>query len=224
MDYNKFFTDHPEFKKSPVGGRSPNRMNVRYDRIVGWNRDLLQGKKILDVGAHDGRWSMASLDIGASEARGIEPHGENFMRGVEIVSKYSPKFDNMKLLMGEWQEYEARMFDFNPDVVFLNGIVYHIPNPVGLFDWISDMKPEVVVYDGRIKSAGGIHTKIEGGEGRPALANRKSVVFVPNWDFFDKIRECYFPNYRLDVYKASQTEGEKDYDADKRKTFRLVRE
>jgi hypothetical protein len=220
--YNKFFTDHPEFQESPVGGKSPERMNCRYDRIIEWNRDFLQNKRILDIGAHDGRWSCAAVDAGAEASICIEPNPKNLERGKKIIDKYN-KLKKVIFFEGEWEEYEARMCSWEPHVVFVCGFLYHTYNPVGLMKLISLIQPELVVYDGRIKPAGGIHTKIEGGEGRPALSHKKDVVFIPNWDMMHDIRECYFDNYNMDIYISDGPEGQKDYDNKKRQTFRLVK-
>jgi len=67
-----FFDDYPEFF---VKGRTrafPNRLNHRFQALIETNKDLINGKKILDIGSHDGRWSFAAIKNGATYVLGIE--------------------------------------------------------------------------------------------------------------------------------------------------------
>ena len=68
----RFFDHYPAFYTSPVSA-NPNRLHQRYRAIIESNRDALTGAKVLDVGAHDGRWAFAALHAGAKHVTMIEP-------------------------------------------------------------------------------------------------------------------------------------------------------
>jgi hypothetical protein len=63
--------DKPQFKKSP-NGHNIDRLEFRHKGIIDWNREHLEGKSVLDIGYHDGRWSYAAALAGAKHIKGIE--------------------------------------------------------------------------------------------------------------------------------------------------------
>lgn len=74
-----FFDRFPEFYDS--GNATPAdsiraRLNARYEAIIENNLRLIRGKRILDLGSHDGSWSFAAIEAGANHVLGVEPRPE----------------------------------------------------------------------------------------------------------------------------------------------------
>ena len=67
-----FIERFPRLLQTSRTGLVPARLNKRYTLLIDNNRDLLTGKRILDLASHDGRWSLAALDVGAAHVTGIE--------------------------------------------------------------------------------------------------------------------------------------------------------
>ena len=60
-----FFSDHPRFFVTSEIGTEPERLNRCHDVLIERNAELIRGRRILDIGSHDGRWSFAALKAGA---------------------------------------------------------------------------------------------------------------------------------------------------------------
>lgn len=50
----------------------PNRLNQRHRAFIAANEVIINGKRVLDIASHDGRWSFAALAVGARHIYGIE--------------------------------------------------------------------------------------------------------------------------------------------------------
>ena len=49
------------------------RLSFRHHLIIEQNTPLLEGKTIIEIASHDGRWAFAALKAGAKSVYGIEP-------------------------------------------------------------------------------------------------------------------------------------------------------
>lgn len=123
------------------------RMNLRHERIIEPVRDRLEGARVLDLAAHDGRWSYAAAQAGAREAVGIEGRAD-------LVADYktfpeTPWKDRASLMVGDivagMRGLAATGERF--DVVLCLGIYYHIMNHYDVLLAIRDLGPELVVMD-----------------------------------------------------------------------------
>ena len=78
MDFNThWFDEYPIFyRRKETTHRAwlynPDRMCFRHIGIIQRNKDLFQGKRVLDLASHDGRWSFAAIKAGAKEVVGVE--------------------------------------------------------------------------------------------------------------------------------------------------------
>ena len=67
-----FFDDHPEFLETSHTAATKGRLNLRHLAIIKENEDILRGRSVVDIASHDGRWSYAALEAGATRVIGIE--------------------------------------------------------------------------------------------------------------------------------------------------------
>ena len=72
MAEQNFCDLYPRFLETTETVPSRSRLNARWRAIIGWNQTILTGRRIVDFGCHDGRWSFAALKIGATHVIGIE--------------------------------------------------------------------------------------------------------------------------------------------------------
>ena len=71
-----FFDFLPEIDRYAEDPKTVTRMNLRHDRIIAPVAGRIAGKRVLDLAAHDGRWSYAFAAAGAREVVGIELSSE----------------------------------------------------------------------------------------------------------------------------------------------------
>ncbi len=71
-----FFDANSAFLTSSHTAATANRLNERHRAMIESNRDIISGCRVLDLASHDGRWSFAAAQSGASYVLGIEarPH------------------------------------------------------------------------------------------------------------------------------------------------------
>src|SRR5438067_448859 len=78
-----FFTSYPNFLKTSEQGAHLDRLNARHVALIATNKAHIEGKRVLDLASHDGRWSFAALQAGASYVHGIEAR-EHLVENSEI--------------------------------------------------------------------------------------------------------------------------------------------
>ncbi|MFD2173802.1 class I SAM-dependent methyltransferase [Rhodobacter lacus] len=123
------------------------RLNLRHDFLIAPLRDALAGARVLDLAAHDGRWSYAFAEAGACEVVGIEgrPHlVERFQQFPD-----GPAKDRVTLRVGDIFEgmEEALKRGERYDVVGVLGIFYHIMDHFRLMQLVTRFEPKLIVID-----------------------------------------------------------------------------
>lgn len=124
-----------------------NRMNARHHMFMAPFADEFQGKTVLDIASHDGRWSWAALNLGARHVTGIEARGTLIEKGRHLFE-------------GKYREaatfIEGDIFDVMPDmvkskqqfdIVLCLGIFYHIMDHYTLLKFIRQLNPKLVILD-----------------------------------------------------------------------------
>ena len=67
-----FFDSYSQFFETSDTLPFPNRLNHRYNALIGRHKNVIEGAAILDLASHDGRWSFAALKTGARKIVGLE--------------------------------------------------------------------------------------------------------------------------------------------------------
>ncbi|SOC05207.1 methyltransferase family protein [Rhodobacter sp. JA431] len=123
------------------------RLNLRHEYLIEPIRKELQGARVLDLAAHDGRWAYAFAAAGAREVVGIEgrPHlVERFQQFPEGLAK-----DRVDLRVGDiFEGLEAELKAGEAyDVIGVLGIFYHIMDHFRLMQLVTRFKPKLIVMD-----------------------------------------------------------------------------
>lgn len=149
---HKFFDDYPRFYETSITGIDKHRLQERYRALIEWNREIIQGSRVLDLASHDGRWSFAAVKAGAELAVGIEAREHLVKAAEENAQSYG--------LAGKLRFTQADVFahlDFlaeHPehrfDVVFCFGFFYHTAHHMLLLNKIAKLKPRYLIVDTRV--------------------------------------------------------------------------
>lgn len=139
-----FFDKYPAFYRSVIGA-TPERLNARYNAIIGHNLDLIRGKRILDLASHDGRWTLAALKAGASEVIAVEYDPEVVEESKDNLSKYHDD-SNWTVLQGDAHQI-SHLGKF--DLVFCLGFFYHTMRHYDLLAQMSAVSDNLIL-DGHV--------------------------------------------------------------------------
>ncbi len=152
-----FFEDHPEFhetsgiKSDRMADDSPSpRLGNRYRGIVLENISLFKDATVLDIGCHNGRWSMAALHAGAKYVTGIEGRKEAVENARRIFAGQKWVKGNYSFLFGEAFEL-LNNFAWPFDLVLCLGFMYHTPHHVKLFEHFHRLGKTVILDTKTVK-------------------------------------------------------------------------
>lgn len=139
-----FFDHYPRFYQTSHTSPWPHRLNARHTAIIERNASFLKGARVLDIASHDGRWSFAALQAGASHVVGIEPRSE-------LIANARDTFDHYGVESGRYDFRQGDVFGLlagdHFDVVLCLGYYYHTIRHAELLDKIERTAARLVVID-----------------------------------------------------------------------------
>ena len=144
-----FFDRFPHFADTSSTASRPARLNIRHEGMFESNQAIFTDAKVLDLASHDGRWSMAALDAGASHVTGVEGRAE-------LVSEAESTFSMYGVDSSRYRFINDDMFDvlhdpvgngIDVDVVMCLGFIYHTLRYQDLFAGIRALKPKYFLID-----------------------------------------------------------------------------
>ncbi|MBQ2260114.1 MAG: class I SAM-dependent methyltransferase [Loktanella sp.] len=124
------------------------RMNRRHAFLITDFVKDITGARVLDLGAHDGRWAYAFAAAGAAQVVGIEARadvvaGFAAYPDAELRERVSLRvddvFDGLEKAIAAGETY---------DLVAVFGLFYHITDQVRLLRLIRKLAPKVILIDG----------------------------------------------------------------------------
>ena len=125
---DSFFDSYPAFFGSSRAGGAI-RLRYRYDLLFRDMGHLFEGKRVVDIGSHDGRWSFCALQHGASFVMGIEAHDDTIEHGVANYRQYGIAEDKFKFLAGDVFKVIQKLDPDRPgerfDIGLCLGFLYH---------------------------------------------------------------------------------------------------
>lgn len=147
-----FLADLPYYQDEPA---SVLRMNRRYEMLIAPFADEIKGACVLDLGAHDGRWSYAFAHAGARHVLGVEAREEM----ISLFDDY-PDPDlraRVDLRQGDmFEEIEAELASGSRyDIVAAFGVYYHIMDHFRLLRLMMALRPKMILIDSEFVIRGG---------------------------------------------------------------------
>jgi SAM-dependent methyltransferase len=141
-----FFSEFPRFFLTSSIGTEPERLNRCYDVLIERNGDLIRGRRILDLGSHDGRWAFAAVKLGAVHVTGIEMRQHLVRKAEETFRHYGIPAEQYSLICGDFFD-TAHGLTGDFDTVFCFGVFYHTLRHAELLGLISRQKASAVIID-----------------------------------------------------------------------------
>ncbi|HZH44660.1 MAG TPA: class I SAM-dependent methyltransferase [Lysobacter sp.] len=140
-----FFDQYPRFYRTSQTSPWPRRLNARHAAIIGPNVEALKGRRVIDIASHDGRWTFAALQAGATHVVGIEPRAELIANARESLTHYGVSSDRYELRQGD--VFDLLDGSLQADVVLCLGFYYHTIRHAELLDRIERTGARLVVID-----------------------------------------------------------------------------
>ncbi|MEQ9258807.1 MAG: class I SAM-dependent methyltransferase [Roseovarius sp.] len=139
-----FLAEMPPYEENAT---SVIRLAQRHRLIIEPFAPQIVGARVLDIAAHDGRWSYALAHAGAAEVVGVEARRELIDRFAQFPeTEFKAR---VKLVQNDlFDEIEARAAaDERFDVVALYGIFYHVMDHFRLLRMIRRLGPKLIIID-----------------------------------------------------------------------------
>ena len=124
-----------------------HRLDQRHRLIIDPFQPQIAGARVLDIAAHDGRWSYALAHAGAEEVVGVEARADLVARFAKFPD--TPFKPRVKLHCNDlFAEIETRIAAGETfDVVAVYGIFYHIMDHFRLLSLIRKLGPRLIIID-----------------------------------------------------------------------------
>jgi len=144
-----FFDRFPQFAKTSGTASRLERLNIRHEGMFESNQSIFADARVLDLASHDGRWSMAALDAGASHVTGVEGRAE-------LVSEAESTFSMYGVDVSRYRFMNDDMFDvlhgpvdhgLDVDVVMCLGFLYHTLRYQDLLAGVRALRPKYFLID-----------------------------------------------------------------------------
>lgn len=141
-----FFEANSPFVVDATTGGNIDRLNARYDAIITPHVHLFDGKRVLDIGCHDGRWMHALLSANAAHVTGVEGRYINVHRCAGNLHELGYLPDRFELLHEDVEQsgvWSSRSYD----VVMMLGVLYHVLSPLEMLRRAAKTGASTIIVD-----------------------------------------------------------------------------
>jgi hypothetical protein len=144
-----FFDQYPRFLSMTA---TPGRLNERYRALISHNQEMIRDRTILDLAAHDGRWSFAALKAGARHVTGIEGRSHLVDSAIVTTGEYGIAAERYRFIVGDIFDQIDLVQTGSIDTVFCFGFFYHTPHHLMLLSKIARLSPRHLILDTEIET------------------------------------------------------------------------
>ena len=140
------FTNTPYLESSKVLAHA-KRLNWRTEVLIARNRKFFEGKRVLDLASHDGRFSYSALQGGASYVKGVEGRQE----------AVDEAFSNMEKMQIDKSKYDFEQGDLTAflrtvepgefDVILCFGVFSHLVSQFEVLAEVKRIQPSLFILD-----------------------------------------------------------------------------
>jgi len=181
------------------------RLNKRHRMLVAPFADQLDGARVLDLGAHDGRWAYALAGAGAAEVVAVEARQEAVDRYADFPETAFKARVQMRCA-DLWEALEGAVAAGERyDIVALYGIYYHVMDHFRLLQLIRQLGAPMVLIDSEFALASGatitlvMEDTAKPSNATPQIDNQdRAVVGIPSFTAMKRMAEAL--NYTCHWY------------------------
>lgn len=116
---------YPRFLETTETVPSTVRLDSRWRAIIDWSGRHLAGRRVLDLGCHDGRWGFAALKVGASHVIGVEARAHLVEKARQNFLFYDIPVNSYELVHGDAVDVMRDLSVGSIDTVLCLGFFYH---------------------------------------------------------------------------------------------------
>jgi hypothetical protein len=152
-----FFDFLPELSQYEGRENQIARLNRRFEFLIAPFSKEISGARVLDLGAHDGRWAYAFAGAGAANVTAIEARAEVAARfqtfpdpslKARVTMCIQDVFVGLEAAIAAKEQY---------DVIAIFGLLYHVMDHFRLLDLVRQPGPKLIIIDGDfVKQQGAI--------------------------------------------------------------------
>jgi trehalose 2-sulfotransferase len=139
----------PKMRDSATGFLDLIRLRHRYNAIIGQNRELLRGARVLDLISYAGFWSLAALDAGAASVVVVETSRKNLDATRKNFLQSQFEAERYQLLKAKITEALKKMEPKQFDVVLCKRYFEHCYLP-DFFSELCRLQPKYVIVDTKV--------------------------------------------------------------------------
>lgn len=149
---NGFFDHFTRFLSTSDTAAQPNRLNQRHRALIEANLAVIQGKRVLDIASHDGRWSFAAHRAGADYVLGVEARAHLTALAADNMRFYEVPQDCVEFRQGDALTTLDGLPEGSFDTVFCFGFLYHTIDHMPLLRKVARLKPAHFLLDTAIST------------------------------------------------------------------------
>jgi 2-polyprenyl-3-methyl-5-hydroxy-6-metoxy-1,4-benzoquinol methylase len=129
------------------------RLDARYHAIIEYGQASIAGANILDIGSHNGRWTLAALRSGANHVIGVEPRRELVDAAERHMRRYDIPSNQYRFVVDDIHDqircFRPRQFD----TILCLGFFYHTTQHFYLLDQFERLSPRCLILDTAINNS-----------------------------------------------------------------------
>jgi len=146
-----FFSQHERFAETSEVASDLERLDFRYRHVIERNKRLLEGKRVLDIASHDGRFSFAAVNgAGAKSVLGIEARKHLVESSKETFKRYGIAQDRYRFVVGDIFEEIKKIKPGSIDTAMVLGFLYHTARQYELMSALSRLGVKNVIIDSKV--------------------------------------------------------------------------
>jgi LPS sulfotransferase NodH len=207
----------PTGKESATGFIRAIRLRHRYDAIIGQNRALFAGARVLDLMRARGFWSLAALDAGAAHVTGVEPSRREIKAAKKNFAENGVNPASYRLIRSgifdAIQRFDSDAFD-----IILCGFAEDC-YLIEFFRHLIRLQPKHIIMDTKVRTAQGTTALFELTKGH------KAIRLTPSHGLIEFLCEDEFALREVDwnAMGISHWTGVKGYATGRHRTYVLDR-
>lgn len=143
------FNEDNIFIKTSNVASNVERLNTRL-RILTEGVDF-KNKRVLDLGAHNGRWAWVALQMGADYVKGVDFNPEYIKQAVGNFKNFPDL--KAEFVCGDMLDFLNKSHPGDYDVILCLGIMYHSLNQYEILRQCCRLKPSLMIVDTTVVNA-----------------------------------------------------------------------